>query len=322
MNAPSQPPRADPPTPLLPLRPSEGRRRRIFLGAHGLRVVWRLLVFAGIYVAIRFCESPLLHAAFRWLATPPATVTPWFLLVLETGFGLGLWPATLVMGKIEKRGLAAYGLPWRLAFGRAFWEGALWGFVAIGLVVGGLATTHGISLTWSGLSAKEVFVQGLSWCVAFVLVGITEEFLLRGYGLATLAEGIGFWPAAVIFSLAFGAFHVGDVGETYLGIATAIATGLVFSLSLRRTGNLWFAIGMHSTWSWSETFVYGVRDSGFQSTSHLLSGTARGPAWLSGGSAGPEGSLLALVVMILLWFSIARRFRHIRFPAVAIQPRA
>ena len=42
----------------------------------------------------------------------------------------------------------------------------------------------------------------------FFLVGLFEEFLLRGYSLFTLARGIGFWPAALVLSGAFGLIHL------------------------------------------------------------------------------------------------------------------
>jgi len=48
----------------------------------------------------------------------------------------------------------------------------------------------------------------------FLLVGLFEEFLLRGYTQFTLARGIGFWLAAVLLSTAFGASHLKNPEKT------------------------------------------------------------------------------------------------------------
>jgi hypothetical protein len=45
------------------------------------------------------------------------------------------------------------------------------------------------------------------------------------------------------------------------------------------------------------------------SPGHLLSSSLHGPPWLSGGSVGPEGSLLCFIVIALLWIAFSRIFR-------------
>ena len=144
------------------------------------------------------------------------------------------------------------------------------------------------------------------WAVMFLLVGLFEEFLLRGYSQFTLARGIGFWPAALALSCAFGLVHLRNGGEHWAGILAAAFIGLFFCLTLKRTGNLWFAVGFHAAWDWGETFFYSVPDSGMVSPGHLLSSSLRGPQWLSGGSVGPEGSVLCFVVIALVWISFDR----------------
>ena len=97
------------------------------------------------------------------------------------------------------------------------------------------------------------------WAVMFLLVGFAEEFLFRGYTLFTLARGIRFWPAAIILSSTFGLIHLRNGGEQWAGALAAAAIGFFFCFTLRRTGSLWFAVGFHAAWDWSETFFYSVR---------------------------------------------------------------
>jgi hypothetical protein len=84
--------------------------------------------------------------------------------------------------------------------------------------------------------------------------------------------------------------------------------GLFFCLTLLRTGNLWFAVGFHAAWDWGETFIYSVPDSGLVVPGHLLSSSLRGPDWLSGGSVGPEGSVLCFIVILLAWVLFSKMY--------------
>ena len=93
------------------------------------------------------------------------------------------------------------------------------------------------------------------------------------------------------------------------GLLAAAWIGMFFCLTLWRTGTLWFAVGFHAAWDWGETFFYSVPDSGMVSPGHLLSSSLRGPQWLSGGSVGPEGSVLCFVVIALVWISFDRKYR-------------
>jgi hypothetical protein len=147
-----------------------------------------------------------------------------------------------------------------------------------------------------------------------VLAPICEEFLFRGYALFTLTTGIGFWPSAILLSAGFGAVHLTNQGETWIGGLSAGLFGFLFCLILRRTGDLWLAIGFHCSWDWGESFFYGVPDSGFVSPGHFLSSSFQGNKWITGGSVGPEGSVLCIVVLLVLWILFSFRFREARYP--------
>jgi hypothetical protein len=151
--------------------------------------------------------------------------------------------------------------------------------------------------------------------VTFVAVGLSEEYLFRGYAQYTLARGIGFWPAAVFLSVLFGAVHLWNPGENYAGAAGVVATGLLFAFTLRRTGNLWLAVGWHASFDFGETFLYSVPDSGTLFEHHLSSATLHGPAWLTGGTVGPEASLFSFLMMGLLAIAV-----HFLFPATKTNP--
>ncbi len=141
-------------------------------------------------------------------------------------------------------------------------------------------------------------------------IGLEEEFRYRGYCLFTLASGIGFWPAAVVLSVIFGYGHAGNVGESPIGLVNAGLAGLVFCLMLRRTGDLWLAIGFHTGFNWAQAYFFGVPVSGHDLPNHLFESKSSGPAWLSGGTVGPEGSLVCSVLVVVLAVLIEAWFRR------------
>jgi hypothetical protein len=144
--------------------------------------------------------------------------------------------------------------------------------------------------------------------VFFLLVGLFEEVSFRGYSQFTLARGIGFWPAALVLSCLFGLNHLRNDGEQWRGVLAAAFIAFFFCLTLRRTGSLWFAVGFHAAWDWGETFLYSVPDSGTVWPGHLLNSTIGGSEWLSGGSVGPEGSVLCFVVIAIAWIAFDRLY--------------
>lgn len=227
---------------------------------------------------------------------------------LEFAFFVAAAIPALVLARIEHRRWGAYGLPLRQAFGKLFWVGAGWGFTGITLL---LVVLHGLHVFDFGhlvLHGARLAKFAAFWAGTFLLVGLYEEFLFRGYSLFTLARGIGFWWAAAVLSATFGLIHLGNGGEDWRGILVAASIGFFFCLTLRRTGSLWFAVGFHAAWDWGESFFYSVPDSGSVSPGHLLSSSFHGPVWLTGGSVGPEGSLLCFVVIAAVWMAFDRMY--------------
>jgi len=222
--------------------------------------------------------------------------------------------ATWVVSRIEKRPLVDYGIPVRRAFGARFWEGALWGFAMLSAILLALWVSGHFQIDSVALTGKGVLRWGLAWGVTFLAVSLNEELAFRGYWLFTMSRRMRFWPAAFFLSAVFGAAHLGNHGENILGILQVVATGLLFCLMIRRTGTLWFVIGFHAAWDWAETFFYGTPDSGLLGVGRLLNTSVHGPNWLTGGSAGPEGSIFAMLILLLCAALI-----HLRFPK-AIYP--
>jgi membrane protease YdiL (CAAX protease family) len=292
----------------------------IFIGRDGIRAGWRIAIFLILVgaevvmvvsiIAVAGQIVPALHDALRGGSqfTPVATL-----------FGEGLFIVVLliaarVMSLIEKRPMRAYGLPAQDAFRGRFWEGAAWGFIAICLVMAAIAASGDLQI---GIASAGVAAAGglLLWALAFVGVGLGEEFLFRGYVLYTLARGIRFTPAAIVLGILFALAHGLNPGETPVGIAGIVLFALVFSFALWRTGNLWFAVGFHGAWDWGQTAFFGTADSGLRPSQNFLTSSLHGAVLTSGGTVGPEGSIYTPIALLVVLALLAVRFRH---PAIAV----
>lgn len=274
----------------------------LFLGPDGLRPGWGFLFYG-----VTFFVLQNLVAAAAWSRDLGASGL-WSTMLEELGDFLAAVIPSILLAQVERRPWGAYGLPLRSPLPRRFTTGALWGFGAISLLMLTLSGLRCFAFGHIVLHGARIARFAVFWAVLFLLVGLFEEFLLRGYSQFTLARGIGFWPAALTLSCAFGLVHLRNGGEHWPGILAAAFIGLFFCLTLKRTGNLWFAVGFHAAWDWGETFFYSVPDSGMVSPGHLLSSSLHGPQWLSGGSVGPEGSVLCFVVIALVWVSFDRMY--------------
>lgn len=279
---------------------------RTFADTQGVHPVWRLLVYL-ICVFLTAYLALWLGASLFSDPARGATVL-WQEMYWQAGLTLGALAPSLLMGRLEGRRLDDYGLPWPQAFGKMFWVGAIWGLAALTVFMIALRGIHAFYFGQVVLHGARLVKFAVFWAVYFVLVALFEEFFFRGYTLHTVTQMIGFWPAALLLSSAFGALHSRNPGENWAGLLGAVAIGIFFCLTLQRTGSLWFAVGFHTFWDWGQTYLYSVPDSGTTEPGHLLRPSFHGPEWLTGGSVGPEGSILCFAVIGSLCLLFARRY--------------
>lgn len=285
-------------------------QENIFVNKEGLRAGWRLL----IYVVMVLVVGTGINLLIRFVLHPKqGALNGWALLATESvGFAI-VFGAALVMSLIERRSVGQYGLPRKGMFGGKFWLGFLLGLGAISLLIGLISALGGYTFGTLALQPNEILKSGLLYLVGFTFVGLFEEFLFRGYTQSTLGQGIGFWPAAMVLSALFGGAHLMNPGEGLVGAASVLVIAMFFCFSLKRTGSLWFAVGLHTSFDWGETFLYSVPNSGAIMEGHLSNAVLEGgPKWLTGGTIGPEGSVfcfltIALLFVLVMWLFPAKK---------------
>ncbi len=299
-----------------PLDPASGWKT-IFVGPNGPRAGWRLLLFVVLVVFLIGCFQLIRSGGVQGFRDAQKhageiTVTPLLMFRIEGIVFLLLCAATWIMGRIEHRKFSDYGLPLRKALSKDLSFGLLSGFLAISGTLLAMFMLGGFHVTGLALHGIAIPSAMAAWGIAFLMTGLFEEFLCRGYLQYTLASGIGFWPAAFVMSFLFGFGHYFNTNETTMGAVAAGLHGLLFCFFLRRTGSLWASIGFHLAWNWGQTF-YGVPDSGIVPYHNVLSSAFSGPRWLTGGIVGPEASILCPIALLVVALIFSRFYRENRF---------
>ncbi|HZS26028.1 MAG TPA: type II CAAX endopeptidase family protein [Candidatus Angelobacter sp.] len=286
-------------------------RNIVLFNDRGLRAGWRLLIYIALLAFLIVVVLFPLALKTQPEAIKHGILTPAQALGEGVGFLLFLF-AAFIMSLIEKSNMGEYGLPIkRTPVLRRFFTGyVFWGFLPLSVCLLIMRLFHAYSFGSLELHGTSILIWGIEWGVVFLFVGLSEEYLLRGYALYTLAEGIGFWPAVIVLAVLFGIGHSGNPGETRIGLISVVAFALFASTALKYTGNLWLAVGAHAGWDWGQSFFYGVSDSGLRAQGRLLAPTFSGPAWLTGGSVGPEGSVIALILLGIMTGAILVFYRR------------
>ncbi len=312
-------PSGDPLPPAGPKNPHDAlvKVHGIFLSHHGLRTGWRLLIFLAIFLGLVQATSWVTRGLLPRVRSGGPTWS--YLLVREVLVLVCVLLAAFVMSRIEHRNFGVYGLPGTHAFGRNFWAGCLWGAVSVTVLIVWIWAAHGYSFGTIALRGRSLAFFGFIWLAGFLIVGFFEEFTTRGYAQFTLATGIGFWPAAVILSGLFGSLHLFNPGEAWPGALSAGLIGLWLALTLRRTGDLWFAVGFHALFDYGETFAFSVPNSGLRFPGVLLNSSFHGPRWITGGSIGPEGSVFVFILLGVLFVVFNRVYRTANYPPVELK---
>jgi uncharacterized protein len=210
----------------------------------------------------------------------------------------------LAMAIFESRTLSDLGLHWRKGAGRNLLTG-----IAMG--AGGAALLIAVPLL-AGLahfepaSGESLALRTALFTLALLFCGAAgEEIAFRGFPLQFLIRGYGAWISIGGIGIIFGLLHGFNPGATPLSMANTAGFGIVFGVALLRSHDLWLPIGLHFGWNAALPFL-GVELSGF--TIKLVGYQLvwnTGDLW-SGGTYGPEASLLATGVLLVLFVTILK----------------
>ncbi|PCI64107.1 MAG: hypothetical protein COB37_02810 [Kordiimonadales bacterium] len=260
---------------------------------------WRILIFIGIFVVLSGVLS--LVAVALEVVNPEDMSLPTAVLAALIGT-----VAVLIARKyLDKKSFVSLGMVWdrKAVFDiiAGFLNGGLvMGLMFVVMLAAGLIEFTGLVWWQEGASAAtgfqwSVMTAILAALVVTALTGWWEELAFRGYLFQNIREGLGLWWAVAISSLLFGFVHYGNPNATVLSSLLISFLIVPFIYAYLKTGQLWFAMGLHMGWNFFQTTLFGFQTSGTTGVS-LITHTPNGPDWLTGGSFGAEGSVLIVPI--------------------------
>ncbi len=304
---------------------------------HRLRALWRilaqaLLFFLGTIIFGAMLVATALGVASSRPSAPllnpgdPAALAGLLggqlgLLLLNAGAALlAAFSSVWLAGRfLDRRRFSDFGFH----FSPHWWFDFVFGLVLGAVLILGIFVLELMAgwVTIAGLLEAGTSDMPFGWLalgglVVFIIVGIEEELLSRGYQLRNIAEGlhsprrdpaVAVLAAWVLSATIFGMLHAMNPNATILSTAMLVVAGLFLGLGYILTGELAIPIGLHITWNYFEGFVFGFPVSGIPPIASFIAIEQNGPEILTGGRFGPEAGLVGLVwtlaggVLTALW---------------------
>lgn len=291
------------------INPKEGR----------LRAGWRILLFLIIFVCLNVAIQTAFKAANGGIPHGSEYVRSATLFVLVAiaatisvfvarklidrrsfvSLGIGLDRSTLpdiVVGIVISAAMAAMFFLLASAFKLVEVKDVSW-------------ASNGLTASdWQSLSTS-LATMGFTTLLVLLLVDMIvswwEEIVFRGYLWQNLSDGLKLGWAIALSCIIYGWIHITNPSATFLSFLIIVGFGFLRLYGVLLTNVIWLSFGMHIGWNFFQGAILGFNASGNESAS-VLEIQSMGPAWLSGGDFGPEGSIL--MVPILLVGLLAMRY--------------
>jgi membrane protease YdiL (CAAX protease family) len=295
--------------------PAAGRNLRwAFIGPDGARACWRFAAFAGFWYVSGYILFPLVSLVHTFSDTG---FTPADILAYKLVEALYMLAISVLLVRLEKHRISWSGLPFNMGAFKLLGMGYLWGGAAVTLLLLIASLGGGVSFSGFALHGADLWKYLVLWLVGTLVAGCSEELQFRGYTLSALGRGMGFWPAALLLSLLFGADHLSKPMENVPDILNIVLLGLFVCYSVRRTGGIWFAVGFHAAFNFCALALYGSPNTGNKGLpleNHLLDTHIGGPSWLTGGPQGLEASWLLIPLLVVMFLLLTKLYPENRFP--------
>jgi membrane protease YdiL (CAAX protease family) len=190
------------------------------------------------------------------------------------------------------------------------------GIVSFASVIGILSISG--AYRFLGLNSPRPVAPGL---LLALVAAIFEEIAFRGFLFRLFAGVGGNWAAIVLTAALFGLSHNANSHATLASSgAVAVEAGILLGAAYAASGSLWLPIGIHAGWNFAEGSIFGMAVSGNNLSTGFLTGRLRGPTILTGGSFGPEASLVAVAVCCIPAMVYLRKMRKAETQVSLFQP--
>jgi membrane protease YdiL (CAAX protease family) len=279
-----------------------------------LRSGWRILAFllffilaASLLMALTNVFTTLSPSLNSLLAEPAASdsLSRSGLISLYFGNLRNLVAAAIASAisarMLERRGLASIGFRLHRHWQRDFAFGCAMGAAALSIAVGMAAAFETITFSVQTRDLASISKGFVIAFLFFLIAGATEELIFRGFPFQALVHNLGGFAAVAITSILFGLAHLANPSASAFSTINTILAGVWLGLAYLLTRSLWLATALHCSWNFAMVFIFGLPVSGFTTLDQLawLRGSIGAPAWISGGSYGPEAGVAVTAALVL-----------------------
>jgi membrane protease YdiL (CAAX protease family) len=182
--------------------------------------------------------------------------------------------------------------------------GAALGWAGVVACVLPAALIGGLVIT-AFTNAHQFFIAILD-LVALAAGTLAIEIAFRGYPFLRLVDAMGPTLGTFFMAVVYAIWRTHTAPTTTASVLVSFFMGVILAVAVLRTRALWVGWGFHLAWIATMSMLFGLPISGSMNYSPILVTNATGPAWISGGGQGPEGSAFAVLVSVLLLFWMIR----------------
>lgn len=163
------------------------------------------------------------------------------------------------------------------------------------------------SIHFDGLTENILPIYIIGYLIGYMVQGMAEEVLCRGYLFVSLTRRYSVSYSIVISAVFFALLHGMNSNLTFLAMINLFLFGVFAALMLVKYENIWIVGAFHSLWNFAQGNLYGIQVSGNSLQKSVFASTSReGMSIIHGGAFGMEGGLavtlvLATGIAYLIW---------------------
>lgn len=275
----------------------------IFLALHIVITIAQLIIMFPAQIILLFTNKAYLTAlktgnmALAEIGIQEVTNSNALTIVMLFATTMTIVVTLLFCKLIQKRKMSSVGFV-KKGFLKEYIIGLLVGFVIFSAAVLLCIVTGSLNIT--GLSSTFSVGIFLLFGFGYMIQGMSEEVLCRGYMMISIARRYPLWLAVLLNSLFFSALHLGNSGISVLALVNLTLFGVFASVYFLKRGNIWGIGAIHSIWNFAQGHFYGIKVSGIETSCSVLGSVpTEGRSLINGGAFGLEGGLAVTAVLVL-----------------------
>jgi membrane protease YdiL (CAAX protease family) len=196
--------------------------------------------------------------------------------------------------KITELSFSSFGRSANLGFFTGFFLQSLFIFVIF------IAGSYGIIQVNPFSSMIPAFTMALTagFVAEIIIIGIVFRLIELQFGTA-----VSLTIMIVLFIIAHSGVKDGNLISV---LSTSINAGLLLPAAYVFARNLWLPIFIHFAWDFTEPGIYGAINPSISITKSLFESKISGSRLITGGPLGPQNSIQALIICLVLGFIFLR----------------